>query len=241
MLELAASHGLAGLNVTHPLKQSIVPHLDELSTEAAAIGAVNTIVFTDGKAIGHNTDCWGFAASFRSAMQDAGLDRVLLIGAGGAGKAVARALCRPRCQTHRYLRPRSGAVDEPRREPEFERRRRIDAAAARDVAEAATVPTGLVNTTPVGMAKYPGNAGAAPARCRPDLWVADIIYFPAETALLGAAAAAAAARCRARHGHFPGREGFELITGRQPGPEARCSRHFVSATAHESRFARRLT
>ena len=93
VLELAARHGLAGLNVTHPFKQSIIPHLDELSAEAAAIGAVNTIVFADGKAIGHNTDCWGFAEAFRSAMQGARLDRVLLIGAGGAGKAVARALC----------------------------------------------------------------------------------------------------------------------------------------------------
>ena len=92
VVELARVHGLAGLNVTHPFKQSIIGALDELSPEAADIGAVNTVVFQSGRATGFNTDCWGFAESFRRGMQGAKLGSVLLLGAGGAGKAVARAL-----------------------------------------------------------------------------------------------------------------------------------------------------
>ena len=62
----AAGGGLLpGLNVTHPFKERVVPHLDGYRPDAAAIGAVNTVVFDAGQAVGHNTDCWGFAESFR--------------------------------------------------------------------------------------------------------------------------------------------------------------------------------
>src|SRR5215218_9321789 len=84
--------GFDGLNVTHPCKQLVLPHLDELSTDAAALGAVNTVVFRDGRAVGHNTDWSGFARSFDRGLPDARLDRVVLLGAGGAGAAVAHAL-----------------------------------------------------------------------------------------------------------------------------------------------------
>jgi shikimate dehydrogenase len=227
VLELAAVHGLAGLNVTHPFKQSIVPHLDELSAEAAAIGAVNTVVFDAGRSQGHNTDCWGFAEAFRSGMQDAPLERVLLIGAGGAGKAVAHALCDlgalhidifdldPERSANLAASLNSG--------PRTHR-----AAVAYDVAEAARFATGLVNSTPVGMARYPGLPVPRNA-LRPDLWVADIVYFPATTALLEAAAAAG---CRTMPGRgmavFQAVRAFELITGSRPDPQA-MFRHFASA------------
>src|SRR5690349_20438042 len=57
--------GFAGLNITHPSKQAVVKYLDELAPEAAALGAVNTVVFDKGRAIGHNTDWSGFLAGFR--------------------------------------------------------------------------------------------------------------------------------------------------------------------------------
>ena len=232
VLTLAARHGLAGLNVTHPFKQSIIPHLDALSAEAAAIGAVNTIVFAGGKAIGHNTDCWGFAEAFRSAMEGARLDRVLLIGAGGAGKAVARALCDLGARHIDIfdLDPERSAIlaaslnSAPRAH---------GAAVAHDVAEAASLATGLVNTTPVGMAKYPGMPVPSDA-LRRDLWVADIIYFPETTALL-IAATAAGSRTMAGRGMavFQAVRAFELITGRQADAQA-MFRHFTSAmSAHD--------
>jgi len=228
VLTAAARHGLVGLNVTHPFKQSIIPHLDELSAEAAAIGAVNTVVFDAGRSIGHNTDCWGFAEAFRSAMQDARLDRVLLIGAGGAGKAVARALCDlgARHIDILDLDPERSATlaanlnSAPRAH---------HAAVAHDVEEAARLATGLVNTTPVGMTKYPG-LPIPPEALRPDLWVADIIYFPETTALL-TAATAAGSRAMAGRGMavFQAVRAFELITGRQADAQA-MFRHFASAT-----------
>src|SRR5215471_13995185 len=86
--------GFRGLNVTHPCKQAVLPHLDELSAEAEAARAVNTIVFEDGRAVGHNTDTVGFERSFRRGLADAATGRVVLLGAGGAGAAVATALLR---------------------------------------------------------------------------------------------------------------------------------------------------
>src|SRR5215470_19835496 len=61
LLGAARRFGFAGLNITHPCKQAVIPLLDELSADARALGAVNTVVFAAGKRIGHNTDCHGFA------------------------------------------------------------------------------------------------------------------------------------------------------------------------------------
>ena len=90
--EEAKNEGLRGMNVTYPCKQLVVPDLDELSPEAAELGAVNTIVFTAGRQIGHNTDSTGFQEAFGRGLPDARIDRVVLLGAGGAGAAVARAM-----------------------------------------------------------------------------------------------------------------------------------------------------
>src|SRR4051812_21244478 len=92
LLAQARAAGFDGLNVTHPCKQLILEHLDELSPDAAALGAVNTVVLRDGRATGHNTDTTGFAESLARGLPDARLDRVVLLGAGGAGSAVAHAL-----------------------------------------------------------------------------------------------------------------------------------------------------
>ncbi len=92
MLAAAEAFGFDGLNVTHPFKQAVIPLLDDVSDDARAIGAVNTVVLRDGKRVGHNTDWWGFAESFRRFLPDAPLRRVVQVGAGGAGAAVAHAM-----------------------------------------------------------------------------------------------------------------------------------------------------
>src|SRR5262249_52279818 len=84
VLARAREAGYDGLNVTHPCKQRVLAHLDELDADAAAIGAVNTVVIRDGIATGHNTDASGFAESVRRFLPRARLDRVVLLGAGGA-------------------------------------------------------------------------------------------------------------------------------------------------------------
>ncbi|MFL5144476.1 MAG: shikimate dehydrogenase, partial [Microvirga sp.] len=92
ILNAAQRFGFAGLNITHPCKQAVIPLLDELSPDAAALGAVNTVVLEDDRRVGHNTDWWGFAESFRRELSDVRIDRVVQFGAGGAGAAVAHAL-----------------------------------------------------------------------------------------------------------------------------------------------------
>ncbi|TLY74693.1 MAG: shikimate dehydrogenase, partial [Gammaproteobacteria bacterium] len=65
LLESAERMGFSGVNITHPCKQAVIPLLHELSEDARAIGAVNTVRLRDGKRFGFNTDAAGFAESFR--------------------------------------------------------------------------------------------------------------------------------------------------------------------------------
>ncbi|HZY16576.1 MAG TPA: shikimate dehydrogenase, partial [Ramlibacter sp.] len=88
LLTAARIMGFAGLNITYPCKQAVIPLLDALSPEAEAMGAVNTVVIRDGRLTGHNTDGPGWAWGFRRALPQADLARVVLLGAGGAGSAV---------------------------------------------------------------------------------------------------------------------------------------------------------
>jgi shikimate dehydrogenase len=82
---------ISGLNITIPYKEKIIPFLDEISIEAQKIGAVNTVVFQNGKSIGHNTDAFGFKQSIKPFLTFE-QDRALILGTGGASKAVAYVL-----------------------------------------------------------------------------------------------------------------------------------------------------
>lgn len=82
---------LKGLSVTIPYKVAVIPFLDELSTEAQAIGAVNTIAFKNGKKIGHNTDAFGFHQSIKPFLTFQH-EKALILGTGGASKAIAYVL-----------------------------------------------------------------------------------------------------------------------------------------------------
>ncbi|MGW4967515.1 shikimate dehydrogenase, partial [Nonomuraea sp. NPDC004186] len=92
LVRTARRFGYDGLNITHPCKQSVIPHLDDLSPDARMLGAVNTVVFDGERAIGHNTDWTGFAESFARGLPDAPTRRIVQLGAGGAGAAVGHAL-----------------------------------------------------------------------------------------------------------------------------------------------------
>jgi len=91
LMDAAEREGFSGLNITHPCKQSVIPLLIDLSDDARALGAVNTVVLRDGTRFGHNTDWWGFAESFRRGLPHAALGRVVQLGAGGGGAAVSHA------------------------------------------------------------------------------------------------------------------------------------------------------
>lgn len=83
--------GFAGCNVTIPYKETIIPYLDELSHSAAEVGAVNTIEFRNGKTIGHNTDSYGFKQMIKPFFKSHH-ERALILGTGGASRAVTHVL-----------------------------------------------------------------------------------------------------------------------------------------------------
>jgi shikimate dehydrogenase len=211
VIKAAPSLGFAGCNVTHPFKQQVVAHLQALSPEAQAIGAVNTIVFSPQGATGHNTDAYGFLQSFRDELPGVTLDRVVQIGAGGAGAAVAQALLElgvGELAIHDRDFARAQALAQ-----RLSGRRTVRAVA--DVAPEIAVASGIVNATPVGMAKYPGLPFAAEL-LQPRHFVAEIVYFPLETELLRRARALG---CRTLSGIGmaigQAARAFELFTGRQ--------------------------
>jgi quinate/shikimate dehydrogenase (NAD+) len=215
--------GFTGLNITHPCKQAVIPVLDELSPEARAIGAVNVVLFRNGRRIGHNTDWSGFAESFRRGLPGVPLDRIVQLGAGGAGAAVAYALLVAGArQVALYdLDATKAEALAQHLASTFGAERAI---AVADVPAAIAQAQGLVNATPVGMRKYPGLPLPA-ALLRPDLWLAELIYTPLETELL---AAARALGCHTLDGGgmaaFQAAHAFRLFTGREADPE-RLLRH----------------
>jgi shikimate dehydrogenase len=186
-----------------------------MSEAAEALGSVNTVVLRDGSRVGHNTDMSGFRESFRRGMADAPRDRVLLLGAGGAGAAVAHALLDDGVE-HLMLtdvdQPKAAALA-ARLATRFGADRMTVAA---NLAAAAACATGIVNASPVGMAKQPG-IPLDPALLRRECWVADIVYFPLETELL---AEARRRGCRTLNGEgmavHQAARAFELFTGISP-------------------------
>jgi shikimate dehydrogenase len=224
--------GFAGVNITYLVKQAVIPLLDEVSAEARQIGAVNTVtIAADGITVGHNTDRSGFRRSFEEGL---GRERVegksaVLIGAGGAGRAVAFALMDLGCArlaVYDCDRARAtslvtdlGLHHDPAR-----------ARLADDLSAAMQDAAGIVNATPVGMLGIPGNP-VPQGLLRPAHWVADIIYTPMETELI---AAARAKGCPVLTGGgmsvHQAADGFRLFTGLEPDI-ARMQRTFAKALA----------
>ncbi|MFD1785982.1 shikimate dehydrogenase [Sphingomonas floccifaciens] len=211
LLTRLRTEGFAGVNVTYPFKQAVIPHLDALADSAQAVGAVNTIAIRDGRLTGHNTDMIGFGDSLRAGLPDATLDRVLQLGAGGAGAAVASALLAAgvrRLEICDVDADRAAALA-ARLRPRFAADIVVRSAGDHDT----RAIDGIVNATPVGMMTKPG-LPISPHQIRSHLWVADIVYFPRETELL---ATARAAGCATLDGSGmvirQAAAAFEIITG----------------------------
>ena len=92
LVAAAECMGFAGLNITHPCKQAVLPFLTDISDDARALGAVNTVVLREGRRWGHNTDWLAFSESFRRGLPGAAIQRIVQLGAGGAGAATAYAM-----------------------------------------------------------------------------------------------------------------------------------------------------
>jgi shikimate dehydrogenase len=218
--------GFAGVNVTHPCKQTVIEHLDAVAPEAAALGAVNTVVFAGDRAVGHNTDATGFAEGFARGLPDAELRRVVLLGAGGAGAAVghaALALGADRLTVVDLDGARAAALARSLgRRFGDERVRSGEPDALPDLLADAD---GLIHATPTGMAGRPGMPLPADL-LHPGLWIADIVYRPLDTELLMHARDAG---CRTLDGGrmvvLQAAASFALFTGVEPDRE-RMLRHF---------------
>ncbi len=216
IVRYAEAEGYVGLNITHPFKTAVLGWVDEISPMARAIGAANTVLFRDNRRIAHNTDQPGFRRAFEARGDGWARRHVLLLGAGGAGPAVGMALLGLGVKRIDVLDPVPGKAEEVAG-------RLLRADRSVEVTPHETLDgisldrlDGMVNATPMGMVSHPGMA-LDPALLPRGAWVADIVYFPRETALMRAA------RARA-HRVLPGTgmalyqavEAFELITGHAP-------------------------
>jgi shikimate dehydrogenase len=187
-----------GMQVTVPHKQAVVPFLDSLDVTAKAIGAVNTILVEAGRLVGYNTDKYGYIRSLREAGCDPRGMRVLVLGVGGAERAVAYGLAeagassialagrnaeRLRAAAEHFESTTPGGV--PVTQVLWQDDAVVNACAGADL---------IVNCTPVGMrhTESEGNSPVPASALRPGLWVSDIVYNPLETELLRLARAAGA-------------------------------------------------
>ncbi len=216
--------GFAGINVTYPCKQAVMPLLDALSEEARTIGAVNTVVRDGSRLVGHNTDGSGWSWGFRRALPHADLSRVVLLGAGGAGSACADAVLRLGAERLIIVDkdgPRAADLA-MRLNGHFSGSR---ASASPDVAAALDGATGLIQATPAGMVKMPGTP-VPEQLLRPEMWVSEIVYMPLETPLLKAARRIGCPTADGGHMNVgQAVRGFKLFTGLD-ADAARMDAHF---------------
>ncbi len=224
--------GFSGFNVTFPFKQAVLPLLDDVSADARQIGAVNTVTISEGgRAIGYNTDRSGFR---RSVTDSLGKDavrgqKVVLVGAGGAGRAVAFALM-DLGVAHLSVHDIDGQCATATVADLASHFGTSRCAYISDVEASISDAIGVVNATPIGMLGMPGNPVPV-AALRSDQFVADVIYTPMETELI---LGARAKGCRVLTGGgmcvHQAADAFRLFTGLEPDV-GRMHRTFIRALA----------
>lgn len=218
MLEKAQQFGFCGLNITSPFKQLILQYVDEISKEADLFGAANTIAFENGKKIAYNTDWYGFYESFRIKVSDCAPNIVLQLGAGGAGSALVYALLRLGTKELYLSDPDQAKIDSliSKLKPHFPNQKIIP---IQNPIEISGQVDGVVQASPVGMARFPG-IPMETVNLHSGQWVVDIIYFPSETEFLRQAREKG---CRTFNGDgmvvHQAAMAFELFTGTKPDTE----------------------
>ncbi|MGB9118515.1 shikimate dehydrogenase [Bradyrhizobium sp.] len=204
--------GFAGINVTFPYKEAVVDLLDDLSPDATRIGAVNTVVVRDGRLIGCNTDTTGFARAVTQLVTASAHGAVALIGAGGAGKAIAFALAGLGVADLRIFDCEHAKAVHLTARLEG----RVRARAAHSIEDALHGVVGMVNASPVGMLPSLGTP-VPDALLHAGLWVADTVYSPLWTPLLTAARTRGATVMTGRElAIYQAADAFELFTGVAP-------------------------
>ena len=190
LIDAVKAAGFAGCNITFPFKQEVIALLDEIDPEAAQVGAINTVAIApDGRTKGYNFDRRGWRNSFAESIgpDSAKGATVVLVGAGGAGRAVAFALMDLDVALviiHDQDGARAKALCADLAKHYGASRCRVATDLGREIAAA----DGVVNATQIGMRGFPGNPVPASA-LKSSHWAADVIYTPVDTEFLKAAAA----------------------------------------------------
>jgi shikimate dehydrogenase len=212
LLEGVRRLGFAGINVTFPYKEAVLDLLDELSPDAARIGAVNTVVVRDDSLIGYNTDTTGFARAVSPLVNASSHGAVAVIGAGGVGKAIAFALAGLGVTELRIFDcEHAKAAHLATRLEAY-----VNSRATNSVEDALHGAVGVINGSPVGMLPNLGTS-VPDALLHAGLWVADAVYSPLWTPLLLAARAKGAAVMTGRElAIYQAADAFELFTGFTP-------------------------
>jgi shikimate dehydrogenase len=212
LLEGVRRLGFAGINVTFPYKEAVLDLLDEISPDAAPIGAVNLVIVRDGRLVGHNTDRSGFARAVAPLVTASSHGAVALIGAGGVGKAIAFALAGLGVRELRIF------DREPAKARDLAARLKgqLKTSATESIEDALRGAAGVVNGSPVGM--LPDRGTPVPdGLLHAGLWVADAVYSPLWTPLLTAARAKGARVLTGRElAVYQAVDAFELFTGHVP-------------------------
>ena len=184
---LARDRGFRGLNITYPYKERVVPLVAVPDPQVAALGAVNTVLFTPDGPQGHNTDWSGFIAAYRHVLGDRPPGPVCLVGAGGVGKAVAFGLLSLGLEEIALVeRDLSKAEALARGLAAASPGLRVRVTG--NVADGTGGASGIVNCTPVGMVGHEGTPVPRPL-LRGARWAFDAVYTPVETRFLADAAA----------------------------------------------------
>lgn len=174
-LRMLASQGFQGVNLTLPHKEKALALMDEIDASAKYIGAVNTILMKEGRLLGSNTDTYGFTANLKAHMHDIPSGNALVLGAGGAARAVCAGLLAEGWNINI-----AGRTAEKARMIAESFKRKISPIKWQEIADAMGNTMLLVNTTPLGM------KGNAPLDITLDplpdeAWVCDIVYAPERT------------------------------------------------------------
>lgn len=169
---LRKNNGIRGLNVTIPFKETILPFLDEIDADARNIQAVNTIKIDRGETLkltGFNTDHIGFSQSLKPLLETRSKIKAIILGSGGAARAVKYALNSLGIEFQVVSRTRnSSAISYNQLNKDFIRNHRL-----------------IINTTPLGMVPYTGSSPAIPYQFLTQAHICyDLVYNPAETSFM---------------------------------------------------------
>jgi shikimate dehydrogenase len=183
--------GISGVNITIPHKQAVLPYLDEITPRAALIGAVNTIRHARGCLLGDNTDAEGFLRPLRDAVKKLQGRRAVLVGAGGAARAVAFSLASEGVSfliVNKTLSRAEGLAEDIARAYGKGIVRSSALNDASTLQESLASADMLINATSIGMHPHYEVPPVIPQELlHPDLLVYDLVYNPVETSLLQAA------------------------------------------------------